>query len=268
MPPPTTSDWKTLLTGDWTMPPGTEGYLCVRKTIDEDLFVSVFDAINPKGTHHTFLSMGEVSGTDGIEPCNAGVNGLQQIFGSGVGSVPLAFPKGVTIHVKKGTQILLNLHLFNTGQADLSGTSGTKIRTVAATDAPVIAEHLLAGTIRVDLPPQQTTSTTGFCTMSTDATIFAVTPHMHKLGVYAKIVAERAASGEAVLYDGPYDFEEQQYVSIDPVAVKKGDRVRIDCTHNNTTPQRVTFGESTLEEMCFAGIYRYPSDGSPFMCIR
>jgi Copper type II ascorbate-dependent monooxygenase, C-terminal domain len=269
--PPTTpplSDWKTLLTGEWTMPSGTEGYVCVRKTIDEDLFINVFDALNPKGTHHTFLSMGEPSGPDGIAPCNAGENNIQQIFGSGVGGAPLAFPKGVAVNIKKGTQLVLNLHLFNTGQADLSGTSGTRIRTVAQSDAPIIAEHLLGGTIRLDLPAQQMTSTTGYCTMSTDATIFAITPHMHKLGVYAKIVAERAAGGEAVLYDGPYNFEEQKYVSIEPVAVQKGDRVRVECTHNNTTPERVIFGESTLEEMCFAGIYRYPSDASPFMCIR
>jgi hypothetical protein len=266
--PPSTSDWKTLLTGEWTMPSGTEGYVCVRKTIDEDLFVTVFDAVNPKGTHHTFLSMGDPNGPDGIEPCTAGVNQMQQIFGSGVGSFPLAFPQGVAVNIKKGAQLVLNLHLFNTGLADLSGTSGTRIRTVAASDAPIIAEHLLAGTVRVDLPAAQTTSTTGYCTMSTDAQIFAVTPHMHKLGVYAKIVAERAVGGEAVLYDGPYDFEQQTYVSIAPVAVQKGDRVRVDCTHNNTTAERVTFGESTLQEMCFAGIFRYPSDGSPFMCIR
>jgi hypothetical protein len=267
-PPPTTSEWKTLLSGDWTMAPGTEGYVCVRKTIDEDLFITVFDAINPRGTHHTFLSMGDPSGPDGIEPCSGSVNQMQQIFGSGVGSFPLAFPKGVAINIKKGSQLVLNLHLFNTGMADISGTSGTRMRTVAGSDAPVIAEHLLGGTIRVDLPPAQTTSTTGYCTMSTDATIFAVTPHMHKLGVYAKIVAERAVGGEAVLYDAPYDFEQQRYYSIDPVAVKKGDRVRVECTHNNTTPDRVTFGESTLQEMCFAGIFRYPADGSPFMCIR
>jgi hypothetical protein len=267
-PPPATSEWKTLLTGDWTMPPGTEGYICVRKTIDEDLFVTVFDALNPKGTHHTFLSMGDPDGPDGIEPCSSGVNQMQQIFGSGVGSFPLAFPKGVAINIKKGAQLVLNLHLFNTGLADLTGTSGTRIRTVAGPDAPVIAEHLLAGTVRVDLPAAQATSTTGYCTMSMDATIFAVTPHMHKLGVYAKIVAERAVGGEAVLYDGPYDFEKQTYYSIEPVAVQKGDRVRVDCTHNNTTAERVTFGESTLQEMCFAGVYRYPSDGSPFMCIR
>lgn len=267
-PPPPTSEWKTLLTGDWTMPPGMEGYLCARKTVDEDLFVTVFDAINPKGTHHTLLTMGEPSGADGITPCNSGVNFTQSIFGSGVGSVPLAFPKGVALKIKKGTQVLLNLHLFNTGQADISGTSGMRYQTMPESETTAIAEGLLAGTTRLDLPPGQTTSTTGYCTMSTDATIFAVSPHMHVLGVYEKIVAERAEGGEAVLYDGPYDFNEQKYFTFPPVQVKKGDRVRVECTHNNTTAQRVTFGESTLAEMCFAGLYRYPADGSSFMCIR
>src|SRR5690242_18897297 len=266
--PPPTSEWKTLLTGDWTMAPGTEGYICVRKTIDEDLFVTVFDAINPKGTHHTFLSMGAPDAPDGVTSCNSGVNHTQQIFGSGVGNEPLAMPKGVAIKIAKGTQLLLNLHLFNTGKAELSGTSGTRIQTGIPADASAIAEHLLAGTIRVDLPPQQTTTSTGYCTISTDATIFSVAPHMHVLGTYEKIVAERAVGGEAVLYDGPYDFEKQRYYTIEPVAVQKGDRVRVECTHDNTTAQRVTFGESTLQEMCFAGIFRYPSDGSPFMCIR
>ena len=267
-PPPSSAEWKTLLTGEWKMQPGTEGYVCVRKTIDEDLFVTVFDAINPKGTHHTLLTMGEPNGPDGIAPCNAGENRTHSVFGSGVGSVPLAFPKGVALKIVKGTQLLLNLHLFNTGDADLSGVSGTRVQTVPSADATVMAEGLLAGSTRVDLPPAQTTSTTGWCTMSTDATIFAVSPHMHVLGTYQKIVAERASGEEAVLYDGPYDFNEQKYFSIEPVEVKKGDRVRVECTHHNTTNERVTFGESTLEEMCFAGLYRYPADGSPFMCVR
>jgi hypothetical protein len=240
----------------------------VRKTVEEDLIVGVFDAINPPGTHHTLLTMGEPDGPDGTTPCNAGTNRTQSVFGSGVGSVPLAFPKGVALRMKKGTQLLLNLHLFNTGTADISGTSGTRFQTIAEADAPVIAEGLLAGTININLPPAQTTTSTGYCTMSIDSTIFAVSQHMHLLGTYEKIVAERAVGGEKLLYEGPYDFNEQRYFSVDPVEVKKGDRIRVECTHNNTTAARVSFGESTLSEMCFSGLYRYPSDGSPFMCVR
>jgi hypothetical protein len=270
-PPPTTpptGDWLTLLSGDWTMAPGTEGYICVRKTLEEDLVVGTFDAINPPGTHHTLLTMGTPDAPDGITPCNAGTNRTQSVFGSGVGSIPLAFPQGVALHVAKGTQLLLNLHLFNTGSAPISGTSGTRYKTVAAADAPVAAEGLLAGTVNLNLPPGQTTTSTGYCTMSLDSTIFAISPHMHLLGTYEKIAVEHAAGGEEVLYDAPYDFNEQRYFDVGSIQVKKGDRVRVECTHNNTTASKVTFGESTLSEMCFAGLYRYPADGSPFGCLK
>ena len=270
MPPPTppTGEWKTLLSGDRTMDPGKEGYVCVRKTIDEDLVIGALDAINPPGTHHTLLTMGTPDAADGIAPCNAGTNRTQSVFGSGVGSVPLAFPKGVALRIKKGTQLLLNLHLFNTGTALIAGISGTRFQTVSEADAPIVAEGLLAGTTSINLPPGQVTTSTGYCTMSTDAKIFAVSPHMHLLGAYEKVVAERATLGEAVLFDGPYNFEDQRYFAVDSIEVKKGDRIRVECTHNNTTASRVTFGESTLQEMCFAGLYRYPADGSPFTCIR
>jgi hypothetical protein len=259
--------WKTLLTGTWTMPPGTEGYVCVRQTIDEDLYVSGFDAVNPLGTHHTLLTMGTANAPDGLTPCTAGENRPLSVFGSGVGTDPLEFPAGVGLKIAKGTQLLLNLHLFNFGTEDLSGTSGTRVHTMAKSEVTEIAEGLLAGTIALDIPPAETTTSTGYCTMSSDVTLFAVAPHMHQLGIYEKVVAEPASGAEVVLLDAPYDFNEQSYRLIEPLKLAKGDRVRVECTHRNTTDKTVVFGESTLSEMCFAGLYRFPADGSIFICV-
>jgi hypothetical protein len=138
---------------------------------------------------------------------------------------------------------------------------------MAEADVKDFAEGLLAGTVALDIPPGETTVHTGYCTMSSDVTLFAVSPHMHVLGVHARIAAESAVNGETLLFDGPYDFNEQSYHLIPPLALDKGDRVRVDCTHHNTTSKDVTFGESTTSEMCFAGIYRYPADGSQFICV-
>ena len=82
----TTEAWTTLLTGDWTRDPGTEGYTCVRKTVDRDYFVDAFEAINPVGTHHTLLTMGTANGPDGETACSAADNYLLSVFGSGVGT--------------------------------------------------------------------------------------------------------------------------------------------------------------------------------------
>src|SRR5689334_15986583 len=30
-------EWKTIITGDWTLDPGMEGYVCARQTLEEDL---------------------------------------------------------------------------------------------------------------------------------------------------------------------------------------------------------------------------------------
>jgi hypothetical protein len=266
-PPPAEENWTTLLSGDWTLPSGTEGYTCVRHTVTEDLYVKAFDAINPLGTHHTLLTMGEPDGPDGLSKCNAGTNKLLSAFGSGVGTNPLHFPPGVALRIPAGTQLLLNLHLFNTGGGDLSGTSGTRIQTMPASEVTSPAEGILAGTINLSIPAGQTKTTIGHCTMSSDVTLFAVAPHMHVLGVYEKVVAESATHGEVTLYDDVYDFNEQSYYPVEPLALEKGERVRVECTHQNDTDKPVVFGESTLSEMCFAGLYRYPADGSRFICV-
>jgi len=99
-----------------------------------------------------------------------------------------------------------------------------------------------------------------------DVTIFAVAPHMHKLGVYLKAIGQSSMEGDRVLLDAPYDFDNQSFSIIKPLKMKKGDNVRVECTHDNTTDKAVTFGESTLSEMCFAGLYRYPADGTNFIC--
>ena len=52
---------------------------------------------------------------------------LTRVFGSGVGTNAIEFPQGVGIKLAAGSQLLLNLHLFNTADTALSGTSGTKI---------------------------------------------------------------------------------------------------------------------------------------------
>lgn len=266
--PKDTEGWETLIEGDWSLPPGEEGYVCARVTLTESMYVSSFEAINPPGTHHTFLTVGEPNGKpDGVSACNAAENQMRSVFGSGVGTDPLAFPDGVALHVEKGSQLLLNLHLFNTGDETLAGISGSRIKRVAEADVEHLAEGILAGPIGLDIPAGQITEHAGHCTMTSDVTIFAVAPHMHQLGIHEKVFAESGA-GEIKLYDAPYSFDEQSYQLVEPVQLAKGERVRVECTHNNTTALPVTFGDSSLAEMCLAGLYMYPSDGGAFICVN
>jgi hypothetical protein len=259
--------WQTLLTGEWTLAAGTERYVCARKTVTEDLIASGFEAINPPGTHHTLLTIGDPSGPDGVSDCNAAENHPLSVFGSGVGTNLLSFPDGVAVKIEAGQQLLLNLHLFNFGKQDITGTSGTRIELMQEADVQSFAEGVLAGTTELDIPPNEEVTSIGHCAMSHDVTVFAVAPHMHQLGVYMKVVAERDGESELVIHDSPYDFDAQLYYPIEPLPLAAGERVRVECTHRNTTTAPVTFGDSSFAEMCFAGIYRYPANGSPFYCL-
>jgi hypothetical protein len=264
-------EWTELVSGDWQMNPGNEGYVCVRKTIDQDMYISDFRAVAPEGTHHTVLTMGSPDGPDGVSGCGAGTNHEAMIYGSGVGTNPFSFPEGVAIHIPAGTQLLLNLHLFNVSDAALQGVSGTEVKTLAADEVVHVAEAVLAGkTFNLNVPDGGESTQIGYCTMDADVTVLSVSPHMHQLGTHAKIVAE-LDSGEMTLHDAAYDFYEQKVYPLAPsLPMAQGDRLRVECTYVNNTGADVSFGDSSTEEMCFSGIYRYPALGgsgiAAFVC--
>jgi Copper type II ascorbate-dependent monooxygenase, C-terminal domain len=262
--------WKTLIAGSWDVPPGQETYHCVRFTLPDSITATSFRALSPPGTHHTLLTIVDnPSEADGSMPCGSGTNGRRSITGSGVGSNDLSMPEGVAMQVKAGQQLLLNLHLFNVTDKPIKGTSGTLFKPVAESAVKQYAEGILAGQTNLSIPVGGPTKQSGECTTTHDTAIFAVSPHMHQLGVHLKAVAHSSMAGEVVLIDSPYSFDEQLvYPLKSEVPMKKGDKIHVECTFQNTTDKPVKFGESSLAEMCFAGIYRYPAGDPGFVCVR
>jgi hypothetical protein len=260
--------WQELLSRDWEVPPGSEKYVCVRKTLDRDVTIAGFESINPNGTHHTILTVGSASEPDGLSDCNSFVQLGTMLFGSGVATNPLEFPEGVAVRLRAGMQLLLNLHLFNTSNAPISGVSGTRALVVDPNDVALEAESILAGTGNLSLPPNQQTTTHGTCTLSQESTLFAVQPHMHWLGRHMKVTA-RVGGVDRVIHDKAYDFGDQPIYAMDPLKMAAGDSLHVECTHENTTGSMVTWGESSTAEMCHAGVYRYPAASSGFFfCSR
>ncbi len=262
-------EWTRLVDGTWEIPAATEFYKCVRLTVQEDMYISAFKSIGPVGTHHTVLTVGEPSGPDGITDCDAGTNANQMIFGSGIGESLFQFPEGIGVKIPAGQQLVLNLHLFNVSDTAITGTSGTDVQLTTASNIEYEAESVLMGkAIGLQVVPGPTEQI-GTCTMSQDFTLLTVAPHMHQLGSHMKVEALRGNSVE-MLHDEAYDFYDQKLYEIPPVSLSQGDKIRVTCGYNNTTGQMVGFGDSSEEEMCFAGMYRYPkapSSAFGFACI-
>lgn len=252
-----------LVGGDWSMDGGSEGYVCVRLTVEETLFIREFRPVAPLGTHHTVLTYSDSAlRPDGTTACAAFTNADNMIFGSGVGTEPLTLPEGVAIRLEPGNQLLLNLHLFNTDGDRLTGYSAIEAVLMDEEDVVNEAEVVLAGEEFFNIPARSMNhEINGRCTMGSDVNVFAVMPHMHQFGTFMHVTAER--DGElTTLHEDLYSFDDQRYTTFDALPMGTGDRINVLCRYDNPTADDVGYGDSSLQEMCYAAVYRYPAIGS------
>lgn len=263
-----------LIARTWSVPAGSaDTYKCVRVTIPQDTYLTNIMAQAPVGTHHTVLSIAStVTGTkgpDGEYNCAVSSLGMVMLYASGVGTSPLDFPANVGVKIPAGTQIHLNLHLFNASDQEISGESGIWVKS-QSTPPPMLAEMVFAGTFNLMIPGNgQTSTATGGCTVGGSGfNLFALWPHMHTLATHSKFEIIRN-SGSMTLHDMPYSFSEQTYWKMAPeFQVQPGDQIKVTCSWVNPSGNaEVRFGDSTNEEMCFTGMYRYPAaNAGLFQC--
>jgi hypothetical protein len=256
---------QALITSDWSLQPGTETYQCARKTLDHDIYVTSLDAIAPTGTHHSIVSMDPaptVADNPGYPCSNPFEFAPTMLWGNGIGTGQFDFPQGVGLHLVAGTQIHLNLHLFNTTDQALTGTSGVKTNSVTAAEVENLARAELDGIAQGGPTIPTGTYTQPFsCRMKSDVSLIAVAPHMHKLGTHETLAVTPAGSNPVKLYDTDYTFDHQEQVPIAPIyQLHMGDTINISCMYNNTTGQPVNFGSSSNNEMCIGAFWFYPAD--------
>ena len=88
--------------------------------------------------------------------------------------------------------------------------------------------------------------------------LWGVVPHMHLHGTEIKLSALHPDGGSTCGIDIPrWDFHWQQfYYYVDPLPGAAGDRLRLECTFDNTAgDQPLTWGEKTTDEMCLMYLY-------------
>jgi hypothetical protein len=246
-----------VIEGTWTLAPGTENpNFCVKKTLTEDIYVHAIRPVHPPGTHHTLVTLG-----DADADCIASVaEGF--VYAAGVGSEGITLPEGVALKLPAGETLHLGLHIYNTGTTELTGTSAMEILTMDAKDVKFESDSVLAGPVGFMLPPHQETTVKNDCQLSADQSVYALFPHMHQLGTHIKTTVT-AGGVPNVLHDGPYLFNEQFQIPLDPILkLSAGDTITTECTYDNTSDKVVTFGESSDTEMCFSVLFRYPKQGS------
>ena len=261
---PADGTWEPLVTLDWTVDPGVEQFTCGVATVPKEVLARRLRAIAPMGTHHVLATLA-AGGPEGTFTCAPGTLSDVLLFASGTDAGTLALPPGVAMRIPAGAQVLVNVHLLNPRADALSGTSGIEVQAVPPGDVTDEAEMILAGTTEFQIAPHSVATATGRCRFRADATVTHLWPHMHLLGTHMR-VTHHGQAGDVTLLDAPYEFDDQRHYAIEPAQVREGESLSVTCTWDNTTDRVVSFGDSTLDEMCFAGVVRYPATYEGLHC--
>ena len=191
---------------------------------------------NAKVIHHYILYAADGSFVNGWAPGDQGGT----------------LPAGVGLQMPGGNY-RLEVHYNNqTGTTQMDG-SGVEL-CVAKTPRPNTAAVHWLGSLLILVPARGRQDVTSTCVPSVSAGpvhLISVSPHMHKTGVHAKMVINRANGETVVVHDAAFDFNDQRKYDVPDVLVNAGDTITTTCTFENDTNSLITFGQNTEDEMCF-----------------
>ncbi len=247
-------------TGKYSIPAGTEQHPSFNfpvpwtTEVQGVAYKPVVD--NGKVLHHWILYGGDGAFLAGWAPGNTS--------GSVPSDVGIYLPNGA------GASLRLDVHYNNLGgmqtETDASGvefcviSDPSKMRPHTATTYGIIGD--------ATAPAHQMVDNTTNCMVSAsmgEVHLIGESPHMHRLGVHAKLLLTRSTGEQVVVHDMPFDFNEQRAYGITPdLVVNTGDQFAITCSYDNTTDTNVYFGQNTEDEMCFNFVMYWPKGG--FTC--
>jgi hypothetical protein len=177
-------------------------------------------------------------------------------------------PDGVGLHMASGATAAyrLEIHYYNSRTTNEVDQSGVEF-CVTSKKRPIDAAVHWLGTASFSVPAHAKQDVVSTCKPNITngpVHILNVSPHMHKTGVGAKAIINRANGTQETLLDIPFNFNEQRAhaVPLDgsapDVQLMPGDTVTTTCEFNNTTDAAISFGEKTENEMCFFFTLAYP----------
>ena len=247
----TASGW-VFTTGPITVQPGEEKYMCYAAIIGEDLSISRFSSSRNPLVHHFLFVETEALEANGLKECNVLFRPTwAPMYAATTADSVVDIPEGAAKEVPKGKQVLLQAHLVNTTSEPLTRSVEVSMERSPLKN-PEKVGIMLFGAANINLPPQQKTSVESRCTVSRDVRLYAVLPHMHRLGTRLELDfgADDASQKQAYVRD-PFTFDDQYFDKL-TLTIPGGSVVHTHCSFENDTDQTVTFGESSKDEMCFA----------------
>jgi mono/diheme cytochrome c family protein len=244
--------------------------------LDRDRLVRAveFAPGNRRIVHHAFIRVdeeGQARKLDGLDGEPGFTNMSSQLRMPGgqfltwnPGSSPVVSPPGLAWRLRKSSDLVVEMHLNRTGKPEtLQSSVGVYFTEEQPTNSCYIFK---LGSYALNFPAGASNEVVrDSFVLPVDVDVLAVYPHAHYLG--------REMQGYAIRPDGVkewlvwikrWDFNWQgDYRYKKPVRLPKGTTVHLQFSYDNSTnnpvnpnhpPQRVRYGERSIDEMCELGL--------------
>jgi hypothetical protein len=258
------------LRAQWMLMPGEERYQCfvTRWSRAGGIRVQSIEPHVGSGVHHVgvFTDDYHTEHQDTRECKDMGLWGF--VYGAGVGTGVLQFPAGTARTVDDQVSLILQMHYLNATNAPVDSVSTVDLQLDSASANLAEVGTWILGTTNIDLPPHQHTDVDSMCaTHPSFEHVFAVFPHMHRLGEALNIAAGAGASVPVV--DVPqWNFSQQGMFPVEPaMRIDASSPLRTRCSYQNNSDSDVHFGLSTGDEMCVGVLYYWPSAAPPSLML-
>ncbi len=279
--PQLTGDKYELLFGPVTVQPGQENTQCIQARLSNTAPIKVHNMHNVlmTGSHHLIVyrddtTLDESSQPFNCEPFTGALNPsgmVAPIMITQRSDDALYMPEGVAYTLAANQMMRVEMHYINTTEAPIEVSAVVELYAAPEGTIREEANILFIGSPDIDIAPNAMATLEQVFTPSraqldlTEAKFFAITGHTHKLGTRMTVDLDPAGGGArtSIYAPDPFLWSEPETVTHAPeFKVPDNAGFRFTCDYVNTTGQRIGFGESANDEMCFFWAYYYPSQGS------
>jgi mono/diheme cytochrome c family protein len=272
---------------------GPDQFRCfvIPMNLDQDLYIGAleFRPDNRRVVHHALVftdPLGEArklaaGSPDGGYTCFGGPGFRAGLLGGWApGAVPNKPESGYASVLRKGTDLVLQIHYHPDGKPELDQSSLGMFLTEAPTKGRAV---MLMGSNNIAIEPGDSHYVVkASIEVPADAQLIRITPHAHYLCKDMKIDAHLPdGSVVPLIWIKDWDFNWQGgYAYASPVPLPKGTRVEMQYIYDNSAknprnpanpPVRVTYGEETTNEMGLAFLtfaLPTPADAAAFQRRR
>jgi len=256
--------------------PDVYRYFVIPLSLDRDRWVRAveFSPGNRKIVHHAFIRVDEegqarqLEGTEGEPGLSKMLSRTRMPGGQFLtwnpGTRPVVSPPGLAWRLRKGSDLVVEMHLNRTGKPEtiqsavgLYFTDEPPTNTCYTFKLGSYDLHFPAGATNVIVKDS--------LVLPVDVDVLAAYPHAHFLGREMQAYAIRPDGvKEWLLWIKRWDFNWQgDYRYTRPVRLAKGTTLHLQFSYDNSTnnpvnphqpPQRVQYGERSSDEMCELGL--------------